>query len=76
MGIKKTGKKLMRLGKKASRRLGKDGRALVQNVLQAAIGTLQAEIKKRAKPSKKASGGRSGARPQESASKAAPEAQA
>ncbi len=47
MGIKKTGKKLMKIGKKAAKSLGKSGSEFVEAVLQTAIGTLETELKKK-----------------------------
>jgi hypothetical protein len=56
MGIKKIGKKLMKIGKKAGKSLGKGGSEFVESVLQTAIGTLETELEKRGATSAKKPG--------------------
>jgi hypothetical protein len=53
MGIKKTGKKLMKIGKKAAKSLGKGGSEFVEAVLHTAIGTLETELKEKGVTSRK-----------------------
>jgi hypothetical protein len=53
MGIKKTGKKLMKIGKKVGKSLGKGGTEFVEAILQTAIGTLETELKKKTTSGKK-----------------------
>jgi hypothetical protein len=67
MGIKKTVKKLVKIGKKAGKSLGKDGSEFVEAVLQTAIGTLEAELKKRGATSGKKPGTQAAKQPQEPA---------
>jgi len=54
MGIKKTGKKLVKLGKKAARRIGKGGGEMVETILETAIATLRTELEKRGAARKEA----------------------
>ncbi len=66
MGIKKIGKKLMKIGKRAGKRLGKGGSEFVETVLQTAIGTLETELKKRGATSGKKPGAQVARQPERS----------
>ena len=64
MGIKKTGKKLMKIGKKVGKSLGKGGREFVETVLRTAIGTLETELKKKGATSGEEHGVQAAGQPQ------------
>ncbi|OFX20220.1 MAG: hypothetical protein A2V77_16575 [Anaeromyxobacter sp. RBG_16_69_14] len=75
MGIKKIGKKLMKIGKKSARSLGKGGSEFVEAVLQTAIGVLETELKKKGAPSARKTRVRAAAAPAKSRSARQPMAQ-
>jgi len=49
MGIKKSGKRLLKLGRKAARELGKGGKAWVEKVFQTACGVIEEELGRKEK---------------------------
>jgi hypothetical protein len=51
MGFKKSGKRLLKLGQKAARELGKDGRAWVEKVFQTAFEVIEGELSPKKKVS-------------------------
>jgi len=49
MGLKKDGKRLVKVGRKAARDLGKGGKAWVGNVFRVALGVIEDEVKRSGK---------------------------
>jgi hypothetical protein len=46
MGLKKEGKRLLKLGQKAAKALGREGRTRVEEVFATAIGALESELRR------------------------------
>jgi hypothetical protein len=53
MGLKKEVKRLLKLGQKAAKALGREGRTRVEEVLATAIGTLEGELRRNDGPKPK-----------------------
>jgi hypothetical protein len=64
MGIKKTVKKLLKVGRKTGKSLGKGGSEFVEAVLRTAIETLEAELEKKGATSGKKPGVQAAKEPQ------------
>jgi hypothetical protein len=53
MGLKKEGKRLLKLGQKAAKALGREGKTRVEEVFATAIGALEGELRKNDGPKNK-----------------------